>query len=108
VWPTGKEIDLEEAVAYNKSLPNHKNMNWMLKKHKAEHKTGLYPRSGTPIIEQEIELLRGMNEVGVCMFPFTTDSYSRNMRFDMAQQALEESIRTGQPKLNASPIVNHG
>ena len=108
VWPTGKEIDLEEAVAYNKSLPKHKNMNWMLKKHKAEHKTGLYPRSGTPIIEQEIELLKGMNEVGVCMFPFTTDSYSRNMRFDMAQQALEESIRTGQAKLNGYPIVNHG
>ena len=107
-WPTGREIDLEESVAYNKSLPDHKNMNKMLKKYKAEHKTGLYPRSGTPILEQEIELLRGMNEVGVYMFPFTTDSYSRNMRFDMAQQALEESIRTGTPKLNGYPIINHG
>ena len=107
-WPTGKEIDLEEAVAYNKSLPDHKNMNKMLKKYCAEHKTSLYPRSGTPIIEQEIELLQGLNEVGVYMFPFTTDSYSRNMRFDMAQQGLEESIRTGKAKLNGYPIINHG
>lgn len=83
-------------------------MNKMLKKYKAEHKTSLYPRSGTPIIEQEIELLQGLNEVGVYMFPFTTDSYSRNMRFDMAQQGLEESIRTGKPRLNGYPIINHG
>lgn len=107
-WPTGREIDLEESVAYNKSLPDHKNMNKMLKKYKAEHKTSLYPRSGTPILEQEIALLQGLNEVGVYMFPFTTDSYSRNMRFDMAQQALEESIKTGTPKLNGYPIINHG
>ncbi len=107
-WPTGKEIDLEEAVAYNKSLPDHKNMNKMLKKYKAEHKTSLYPRSGTPILEQEIELLKGLNDVGVYMFPFTTDSYSRNMRFDLAQQALDESNRTGVAKLNGFPIINHG
>lgn len=107
-WPTGKEIDLEEAVAYNKSLPDHKNMNKMLKKYKAEHKTSLYPRSGTPILEQEIELLQGLNDVDVYMFPFTTDSYSRNMRFDLAQQALDESNRTGVAKLNGFPIINHG
>ena len=108
VWPTGKEIDLEEAVAYNKSLPDDKNMNKMLKKFKAEHKTSLYPRSGTPILEEEISLLQGLNEAGVFMFPFTTDSYTRNMRFEAAQQALEESNRTGVAKLNGYPIVNHG
>lgn len=108
VWPTGKEIDLEEAVAYNKSLPDHKNMNKMLKKFKAEHKTSLYPRSGTPILEQEIELLQGLNKVNVFMFPFTTDSYTRNMRFEMAQQALDESNRTGVAKLNGYPVVNQG
>lgn len=108
LWPTGKEVDLEEAVAYNKSLPDDKNMNKMLKKYKAQGKTSLYPRSGTPVLEDEIELLQSLNEVGVYMFPFTTDSYSRNLKFDMAQQALEESIRTGKPKLNGFPIVNHG
>ena len=108
LWPTGKEVDLEEAVAYNKSLPDDKSMVKMLKKYKAEGKTSLYPRSGTPVLEDEIKLLQSLNEVGVFMFPFTTDSYSRNLKFDMAQKGLEESIKTGKPKLNGFPIVNHG
>ena len=108
LWPTGKEVDLEEAVAYNKSLPEDKNMNLMLKKYKAEGKTSLYPRQGTPVLEEEIKLLQALNEVGIFMFPFTTDSYSRNLKFEMAQQALEESIRTGKARLNGFPIVNHG
>jgi methylaspartate mutase epsilon subunit len=108
IWPTGKEVDLEEAVAYNKSLPDDKNMTKMLQKLKAEGKTSLYPRSGTPVVEEEIKLLKSLNEAGVCMFPFTTDSYSRNVRFDMAQKGLEESIKTGKAKLNGYPIVNHG
>jgi methylaspartate mutase epsilon subunit len=108
MWPTGKEIDLEEAVEYNKSLPEDKNMAKKLAKLKAEGKTSLYPRSGTPIVEEEIKLLKGLNEAGVCMFPFTTDSYSRNVKFDLAQKGLEESIRTGKAKLNGYPIVNHG
>ena len=24
-WPTGKEVDLEEAIEYNKKIPDHKN-----------------------------------------------------------------------------------
>jgi len=108
LWPTGREVDLEEAVAYNKSLPEDKNMAKMLAKLKAEGKTSLYPRSGTPVVEEEIKLLQSLNEAGVCLFPFTTDSYSRNLRFDMAQKGLEESIKTGMPKLNGFPIVNHG
>ena len=108
IWPTGKEVDLEEAVEYNKSLPEDKNMAKMLAKLKAEGKTSLYPRSGTPVVEEEIKLLKGLNEAGVCLFPFTTDSYSRNVKFDLAQKGLEESIKTGKAKLNGYPIVNHG
>jgi len=108
LWPTGKEVDLDEAVEYNLSLPEDKNMAKMLAKLKAEGKTTLFPRSGTPVVEEEIKLLKGLNEAGVCLFPFTTDSYSRNLRFDLAQKGLEESIRTGKPKLNGYPIVNHG
>jgi len=25
MWPTGREVDLEEAVEYHKKLPDHKN-----------------------------------------------------------------------------------
>ena len=107
-WPTGKEVDLDEAVEYHKKMPDSKNFTKAIAKYKAEGKIGLFPRSGVPVIEEEIKLLQGLNEVGVRLFPFTTDSYTRNLQLDKAQKGLEESIRTGQRKLNGYPIINHG
>ena len=107
-WPTGAEVDFDEAVEYQKNLPENRNFGKILAKYHEEGKVGLYPRSGVPTVEGEIELLRSMNEVGVRLFPFTTDSYTRNMQLEKAQQGLEESIRTGKAKLNGFPIICHG
>jgi len=107
-WPTGKEVDIDEAVEYHKKLPDSKNFTKALAQYKAEGKIGLFPRSGVPIVEEEIKLLQGLNAVGVRLFPFTTDSYTRNLQLDKAQRGLEESIRTGKYKLNGYPIINHG
>ncbi len=107
-WPTGKEVDIDEAVEYHKTLPEHKNFTKRLARYKAEGKIGLFPRSGVPVVEEEIQLLQGLNAVGVELFPFTTDSYTRNLQLDKCQQGLDESIRTGKKKLNGYPIINHG
>jgi methylaspartate mutase epsilon subunit len=107
-WPTGREVDLDEAVEYHKKMPDSKNFTKALAKYKEEGKIGLFPRSGVPVVEEEIELLRSLNKVGVYLFPFTTDSYTRNLQLDKAQKGLEESIKTGQRKLNGYPIINHG
>ena len=107
-WPTGLEVDFDEAVEYQKKLPENRNFGKILAKYHREGKLGLYPRSGVPTVEGEIELLRSMNEAGVRLFPFTTDSYTRNMQLEKAQQGLEESIATGKPKLNGFPIICHG
>jgi methylaspartate mutase epsilon subunit len=107
-WPTGKEVDLDEAVEYHKRMPDSKNFTKALAKYKEEGRIGLFPRSGVPVVEEEIELLRSLNKVGVYLFPFTTDSYTRNLQLDKAQKGLEESIKTGQRKLNGYPIINHG
>ena len=107
-WPTGKDIDLDEAVEYQKSLPDDKNFAKRLARYKEEGRTGLYPRSGVPVVEDEIALLKALNSVGVELFPFTTDSYTRNRQFEKARLGLEESIRTGKNKLNGYPIINHG
>ncbi len=107
-WPTGKEVDIDEAVEYHKSLPDSKNFTKRLAQYKAEGKIGLFPRSGVPVVDEEIKLLQGLNAVGVQLFPFTTDSYTRNLQLDKAQKGLEESIRTGKKKLNGYPIINHG
>ncbi len=107
-WHTGKEVDLDEAIEYQKKLSDSKNFTKALAKYKEEGKIGLFPRSGVPDVGEEIKLLRGLNEVGVRLFPFTTDSYTRNLQLDKAQKGLEESIKTGKRKLNGYPIINHG
>ena len=107
-WPTGKEVDFEEAVAYQKSLPEHKNFTKVIQRLHREGKTVIFPRAGTPILEQEIELNRTLVAAGLPLIPLTPDSYCRLGQYAKAQKGLEESIRTGQPKLNGYPTVIHG
>ncbi|OPY80001.1 MAG: Methylaspartate mutase E chain [Syntrophorhabdus sp. PtaU1.Bin058] len=108
MWPTGKEVDLEEAVAFHKKQPDHKNFGKVAARLHQEGKTVVFPRAGTPIIEQEIELNKTLYASGLPLVPVTSDSYCRLLRFDKARQGLEESIRSGQPKLNGFPTVVHG
>ncbi|MDR1821333.1 MAG: methylaspartate mutase subunit E, partial [Oscillospiraceae bacterium] len=102
------EIDLTEAVEFQKSLPDGKNFTKALADFKARGKVGLFPRSGVPVIEEEKKLLQSLNSVGVRLFPFTTDAYTRNLQLDRARQGLEDSIKTGTMKLNGYPIITHG
>lgn len=108
MWPTGKEVDLEEAIAYHKSLPLHKNFGKVTARLHEEGKTVVFPRAGTPVLEHEIELNRALCDSGLPLIPVTLDSYCRLLRFDKARKGLEESIKSGTPKLNGFPTVVHG
>jgi methylaspartate mutase epsilon subunit len=108
IWPTGKEVHLDEAVEYQLHLPETKNFCKVVQRLRREGRTVVFPRAGTPILEDEIELNRTLVESGVPLIPVTSDSYTRGLQLEKAQQALEESIRTGKPILNGYPIINHG
>ena len=108
MWPTGKEVDLEEAVEYHKKLPDHKNFMKASERLRREGKTVVFPRAGTPILEAEIELVRTLHDSGLPLIPVTPDSYTRLCKFEKSKQGLEDSIRTGQAKLNGYPTVVHG
>jgi methylaspartate mutase epsilon subunit len=108
IWPTGKEVDLDEAVEFHKSLPKHKNMAWVIQNLRDEGKIIVFPRAGTPILEQEIELNKTLVESGLRIIPVTPDSFCRLARYDKAQAGLEASIKTGEAKLNGYPTVVHG
>lgn len=51
-WPTGSEVDLDEAIAYHKSLPEHKVFSNKLNKAKKEGVTLIQPRAGVGLIEK--------------------------------------------------------
>jgi methylaspartate mutase epsilon subunit len=108
MWPTGKEVDLEEAIEYHKKLPDHKIFWKVVDKLHREGKTAVFPRAGTPILEQEIELNNALIDSGMVFVPVTPDSYCRLLQFEKAKQGLEESNRTGQPRLNGYPTVIQG
>jgi methylaspartate mutase epsilon subunit len=107
-WPTGKEVDFDDAIAYQKSLPDSKVWWKVMAKLREQGRTVVSPRGGTAILADEIKLCQTLEKAGVLLIPVTTDSYSRNQKFEKAQQALDESNRTGKSVLNGYPIAIHG
>ena len=109
LWPTGKEIDLEEAADYLKRLPPEKQYaKWIVEAEK-EGRTLVQPRGGVALIDDHIALLRCLQEKGGAdLLPTTTDTYTRNLKFQDSQRGVEESLRAGRSMLNGCPIVNHG
>jgi methylaspartate mutase epsilon subunit len=108
LWPTGKEVDLEEALAYQKSLPDSKSMLKITQRLHAEGKSAIFPRAGTALVEDQISLYRKLVDSGALFLPVTTDSYTRQLEFKKVEAALEETRRTGRKLLNGYPLINHG
>lgn len=107
-WPTGREVDLEEAIAYQKKLPDSKNFMKITQKLHDEGRTVVFPRAGTALIEDSISLYRRLEASGVPYLPVTTDSYTRALELHKVERALEETRRSGRKVLNGYPLINHG
>ena len=109
LWPTGRQIDLDEAVAYLRTLPPEKDYAAAIVRAKEKGATLVQPRGGVASVEGQIALLRHLQDHGGAdLLPNTTDTYTRNLKFQEAQRGLEESRRLGRSMLNGCPIVNHG
>lgn len=108
-WPTGKDVNLEEAFKYHEAIPEEKVFSKKLAKAKAEGRTLIQPRAGVALIDRHIELLQYLEEEGEAdLLPSTIDSYTRQNRYKEAEVGIEESIKTGKSMLNGFPAVNHG
>ena len=107
-WPTGREVNLDEAVEYQKKLPDAKNFLKITQKLHADGRTVVFPRAGTALIDDSISLYRKLEASGVPYLPVTTDSYTRQLDFKKVAEALEETKKTGKKILNGYPLINHG
>lgn len=108
-WPTGKDVDLHEAVDYLKKVPDEKNFAKKLRKAKEEGVTLAQPRAGVALISEHIKLLNYLEEEGGAdLLPSTIDSYTRQNRYNECQVGIDESIKAGRSLLNGFPAVNHG
>ncbi len=109
LWPTGMEVDLDEAIEFHKTLPTTKNYATVVAQAKSEGRTLVQPRGGVALVEDHIRLLRCLQDEGDAdLLPTTTDTYTRNLKFREAQRGIEESMKAGRSMLNGLPVVNHG
>ncbi|MEG0134018.1 MAG: methylaspartate mutase subunit E [Terrisporobacter sp.] len=108
-WPTGKEVDLEESFEFHKSLPSHKIFSAKLIKAKEEGVTLIQPRAGVALVDDQIKLLKYLQDNGKAdLLPTTIDSYTRQNCYEDAQKGIIESIKNNKSMLNGFPAVNHG
>ena len=108
-WPTGKDVDLEEAVAYHKAMPESRNFSKKLLAAKRDNRTLVQPRAGVPVVEEHIKLMQYLEEHGEAdLLPSTIDSYTRQNRYEEAENGISESLRLDRAMLNGFPAVNHG
>jgi methylaspartate mutase epsilon subunit len=108
-WPTGKEIDLEEAVEYHKSLPPTKSFVHKLRYAKEHGEIYASTGMGKATLEEQLELYRYVEREGQAdLLGMSPDSLTRQNDYQAVQKGLEESLRTGKSVLNGFPVVNYG
>lgn len=108
-WPTGKDVDLDEAVQFHLGLPQEKIAYHKLRQSLEEKRIYLQPRAGVALLSEHIELLLALESRGAADFlPTTIDSYTRQNRYEDAARGIEESKAAGRSMLNGLPAVNYG
>ncbi len=108
-WPTGAEIDLNEAAKYQENIPAYRHFAKRLEQAKQQGQTLTQPRAGVALINEHIKLLNFLLKEGEAdLLPTTIDSYTRQNQYQEAQKGIEESLQTGRSLLNGFPAINHG
>ena len=108
-WPTGKDIDFQEAVDYQLSIPRERRFGEKLAKAEKEGVTLIQPRAGVALYQEQIELLQYLeNEGGADLLPTTIDSYTRLNRYNECEVGIKKSQQSGRSMLNGFPAVNYG
>ena len=106
-WPTGKEVNFEDGVRHQLSLPDHMRFSVALFNADRDDKTLCQPRAGVALVDEQIALLQGL-EQSCDLLPTTIDAYTRLNRYDEAEDGIAKSKSAGTSLLNGFPAVNHG
>ena len=106
-WPTGQEVNLEEAIEYHKQIPLSKKATELTRRGR-EGKLFVSKMFGHPLIDDQIEHIALLEEAGVDSIHHFLDTYTRKSQFEKAQEGLERSRQRDTSMLNGYPVVNQG
>lgn len=108
-WPTGADVDFDAAVERHRTLPKHKQLAWVMREADRQRRCLTQPRGGCATFEMHRALMVALDREGLAdVVPTTTDSYTRNEQWQLAQQGIDESEKAGRSLLNGYPMVNYG
>lgn len=108
VWPTGKEVDLDEAIEYHKRMPRHKILPERLARAKQEGEILVMPMTGKATVEETIADDVFAEKSGADIIFVISDAYTRKLNLTAAEAAIEQSKRLNKSTLNGYPFINHG
>ena len=96
-------------MAYHKAMADERIFSKKLLAAKEAGRTLVQPRAGVPLISEHIKLLEHLQDEGEAdLLPTTIDSYTRQNRYEEAENGIRESMRLNRAMLNGFPAVNHG
>lgn len=108
-WPTGKEVDFDETVAYQQAIAKEKRFGTALQQAQDRGVTLTQPRAGVALYTEHIKLLQYLETEGEAdLLPTTIDSYTRLNRYAEVETGIERSKESGRSMLNGFPAVNYG
>ena len=108
-WPTGKDVNFDDAISFHAAYPANKIFANKLAAADNDGITLIQPRAGVALPDMLIELLSYLEKEGEAdLLPTTIDSYTRHNRYIEAETGIEESKRLNRSMLNGFPVVNYG
>jgi len=108
-WPTGSQVNLDEAIAYHLGMPECHNAPRLLTKAAAEGITLVGARAGVATVEDQVGTVQCLEREGyVDILPASVDSFTRSNQYARAEDGVRESEKAGRSMLNGFPVVCHG
>lgn len=106
-WKTGRAAkDLGENAEFLGAQPSLARAQALVNEGRAP--LLVQPRSGVPLLDEQIKLFKTFKGLGVRVLSYQIDSLTRNNNYAAAEEAIKDSAAAGVSTLNGFPIVNHG
>ncbi len=103
-WAQG--LDAEETQCFLADLPTRRFPSVVYTEKR--DRPLIQPRGGVPVFDEQHSLTILLDEAGADFIPLTVDSYTRQNRYDVANQLLKRSEEEEKHYLNGYPLIAHG
>lgn len=109
LWPTFRELDLDEMAEYHRTVVRDRTFAAAYRKARSEGRVLLQPRFGVATVEAQAEGMRVLEvDGGADLLTMSSDTYSRWEDFAKASEAVKLSYEEGRSMLNGFPAAIYG